>query len=189
MFTDKKSRLPVKEMLFIYLAISKGWYWFNVFARMEQRNLANLWDIVVMRFLNQDAVIIALIIAFVYLDKFISRWRIKHNRIWEDILLTCAGYVAYIGIIFVHRQILLLVRLEDLRYWSIRAWMGDFVYFTIGYFAVAAMISLKLHFKDKEKAAATPAISIDDKLAMLKALYENGVLTQDELDVKVGKLR
>ena len=59
--------------------------------------------------------------------------------------------------------------------------LGSFIYFTVGYIVVAVIMHLKYYFKAKEAPATK---SKADKLTMLQALLDDGILSQEEFEQK-----
>ena len=184
---------PVKEILFTYLAINKIMYWFNTVTALNQSDLGNVGRTVFMRVLNQDLILIIGVTAFFFLDKLIELKKSKYNsNIWGYVILYAIGYVVLIGIAFMYMLILNLIFAAQ--YFSLGELVRGFISFmpnyTLGYLVVAVVLNLKYYFKTKKTSEDAPAVqNTDDKLAMLKRLLDDGVLTQEEFDCKKEKLR
>ena len=91
------------------------------------------------------------------------------------------GFVALMGIMFIYGWIMS---------WffgpiQIDSWGGLIGGYILGYLVIAVVLNIKYYFKSKVKPEyALTAQSTDDKLAMLKILLDDGVLTQEEFDGK-----
>lgn len=188
----KKARwLPIKEILFTYLAISKIMYWFNTIVAMNQSDLGNVGEAVLMRFLNQDLMLIISVMAFFVLNQLIELKKSKYSTVLEYVVFYAIGYVVLVGIVFVYNLIMILI--FSAQYFSLGEFVRGFISFmpsfTLGYLVVAAALEIKLYFKKKVKPAYVLSVqSTGDTLAMLKALLDDGVLTQEEFDCKKEKL-
>jgi len=185
----KKGKLsPVKEILFTYLAISKILYWFNTIVAMNYSDLENVGQAVIMRLLNQDLLLIIGVAACYFLNERIEARKSKHSNILGYALFYAIGYVVLIGIAFFYNLILLLIFAAQ--YFDLNAFVRGFISFmpsfTLGYLAVATALEIKLYFKKKnESSGDAPSVpSTEEKLAMLKVLLDDGILTQEEFDRK-----
>ena len=188
---------PFKEMLFTYLAINKIMYWFNTITAMNQADLGNATQAIFMRLLNQDFLIILGVVAFYFLDKFIElkkSKKSKYGNVLGYIMLYGIGYIMLMGIGFFYGLAMdLTSAAQD---FSLGVFMRGFLSFvpniTIGYLVIAVALQIKLYFKEKGKQSpegVMPAQNTDDSLAMLKALMDNGILTQEEFEQKKEKLQ
>jgi len=170
----KKTRwLAIKEMLFSYLAISKILYWLNYFNDMQVESAGTA---VLDRFLNQDIIIIASVIIFFVLEKFIyMKKNSKYDNIITSIKLYGIGYIALIGFFYLYSWIMsLFLEVTFPGFWTM---IGSSL---IGFIVIAFLLNLKYSFKFKK----TEYKIIDDKLTMLETLLKEGILTQDEFNQK-----
>ena len=176
-------------MVFAYLAISKAMYWFNIVAEAE--GLDGVGSAVLDRLINQDIVIILFVI-FIYTFEYM--FVIKQKK-WSGTLaqgiLIGIGYVMFIVILFTYILVLNLTMLEsfNLRSFFQGFFGGDLLTFSISYFVIAGYIFVKESFKKKEAYAyALDIQSKDIKLEMLKALLDDGILSQEDFDIQKVKL-
>lgn len=179
---------PFKEMLFIYLAITKIFYWYNTIIETAQNDLGSVGWVILNRLLGQDLIIIASIIIMFLLDNYIQKGSYiegqKYSRVLREIKIYAFGYVAFIGFILIY-------------FWTLSTLLGDrmnwgfvIVYSSAAYLVVSAGLETKLYFKRKfAPADALPIHSVEDKLAMLKALHDDGILTQEEYDSKLQEVK
>ena len=173
---------PLKEMLFTYLAVSQVFYWFNIASTMRQDGLENLLGLTLERFLFQDMLIITGIIVFFYLEKIISSFKSRVNKITEHVLFYVAGYLV-LGTIT-------LTYLELLR-WIFQlqreAFSQILIIFTLLYLSVIIMFNIKEYFQSKKAFKQSPE-GLSDKIFLLETLLDDGILTQEEFDNKKRKL-
>lgn len=185
----------VKEILFTYLALSKIMYWMETVTVMNPVNLADAAQGVMMRFLGRDLMLIIGVTAFFFLDKVIALKKSKYSSILEHVIFYAVGYVVLMSITFVYMLGLNLVFLAQ--EFSLGVFAREFTGFLPSsvpiYIVVVIALNVKLYFKAKGKQtlaqAALPNQSTEDKLTMLKALLDDGVLTQEEFDSKKEKLQ
>jgi len=169
---------PVKEILFSYLAISKILYWFNTATYMSQQDLGNVGVAILQRLLFQDFAIIMGVVIFFVLDRLIVFKKAKNSKILQQVIYYAIGYVALAGFVFIYSQILTLFFSV-----TVHSWVEFIIYGTIGYLVVTVVLNLKHYFKEKLKPEYIPQLdSADKKTSMLKRLYEDGVLTQEEYE-------
>ena len=185
----KEKTFPIKEMVVAYLAISKAMYWFNIIAMAE--GLDGVGSAVLERLINQDIVIILFVI-FIYAFEYI--FVIKQKK-WSGNLaqgiLIGVGYVIFIVILFIYVLVLNLTLQEtfNLRSFFQGFFGGDLLTFSISYFTIAGYIFVKESFKKKEAYSyALDIQSKDIRLETLKALLDDGVLSQEEFDIQKVKL-
>ena len=183
---NEKTRkwLPIKEMLFTYLAISKMMYWLNIVT--EASGFDGVLHAVLERLINRDIVLI-LVIVFLYVleHKFIMNQ--KWNNFLAQVILIIVGYVLFSVILITYVWVLHLIFTTN---FSIRVFMGSYLAgWTITYFVIAIAAAVQEHFK--KKAASEYAIDIKSmniKLEMLQALLNDGVLSQEEFDMQKVRL-
>jgi len=179
---------PFKEMLFIYLAITKIFYWYNTIIETAQNDLGSLGWVVLNRVLGQDLIIIASIIIMSSLDKYIQKVSYiegqKYSRVLREIKIYAFGYVAFMGFILIYFWVLSVLFGDQLN------WGFVIVYSSAAYLVVSVGLEIKIYLKRKfAPADALPTHSAEDKLAMLKALHDDGILTQEEYDSKLQKVK
>jgi len=193
---------PVKEILFTYLAINKILYWAYIIMGMEEISFASGGKVLLDRFLAQDLVIIACIILMFYLDWRIKEKRTKYNIVVEHVIPYSIGYVAFLGVTLVSNALRLVIFYTENITWSeyISFFVGSIIPLTIGYLVVIVALEIKLYFKNAGKKAAEESLldqslnessktrSIEDKLSMLKVLFDDGILNQEEFEDKKEKL-
>jgi len=152
----KKTRFPVKEVLFTYLAINKIMYWINTIMTMNQSDLDNVGRAVLMRFASQDLIIIIGVVIFFFLDQLIESKRSNSNDIWGYAIFYVVGYVLLLGIGFIHQfGMMLMFEAEPVS-------LGEFARiainylpaFTLYYLVVAVALEVKQYFKQKEKESS-----------------------------------
>lgn len=183
----KKDRwLPLKEMLFTYLAISKVLYWVDTIMALEQRDLGHVGEAVVQRLLNQDIMLISGVILFYCLDKLIAK-KFNSGKFLEYVVFYAAGFVGMIGLLYLYLWI--MSWFVTLEFPPLGAVVSNF---SLGYIAVIVVLNIKYYMKAKEKETHkdTPSTQdADSKLAMLKALLDGGVLTKEEFETKKKNIR
>lgn len=185
MSVKKEKWLPIKEILFSYLAISKTVYWVDTISAMDQSDFGDMFSTVLVRLLNRDILLIMIVIFFYFLNKFIEK-KFQTGNVFKYTMYYIVGYVAMIGIFYIYTWI--LSWFFPLEFPS----LGETVSNSIGGYAVIVVVlNIKYYFKEKEKDVfkdTPPVGTTDDNLAMLKALLEDGVLTQEEFDHKKVKV-
>ena len=190
MSTKKSSWSAVKEMVFTYLAINKVLYWMGFVASMESGDMGGVGQAVIARILQQDAPLILGVVAFYFLEKAITTKRSKYSKIMENVMFYTIGFVILMGIYIVYLWILSLFTPLTLSPESFGAesWIAVIGSALLMYLIASVVLNIKQHFKDKGKPAYDPAPNDTDRLAMLNVLLEDGILTQEEFDVKKEKL-
>ena len=152
----QKKWAPIKEILFTYLAINKIMYWFNTINAMEQADLGTASRAVLMRFLNQDLMLIIGVIAFYFLNKKIELKKSKYSKISEYILFYVIGFAILIGIVFVYNVVMTLIFAPE--NFSLAEFISIFVSFipsfALGYIVVAVVLEVKIFFKNKGKESS-----------------------------------
>ena len=179
-------------ILIAYLAISKIIYWANTITALNQADIGSMGQEVLTRVLNHDLPIIIIVTAFYFLDKVARLKKSKHNNALKHIVLYAIGYVIFIGIIFTYNLIADIIILgQD---FSLARYVSSFLNVllanTVGFFIATVVLEIKNFFKKKGKELSedAPDRSTEDKLAMLKDLLDDGILTQEEFDRKKEKL-
>ena len=148
----KKRWSTVKEMLFLYLAITKIFYWFNTIMQTTFGGLDDrIIELALNRLLSQDLLIIFSILFFHMMEK------LKLKRIVQYPI----AYVVFLVVIFV--QIWIMghffepQQLAEEGLGGVLAglgYLGFFVYFTVGFIAMAVALNVKEYFKKKAKGTS-----------------------------------
>ena len=181
----EKRWLPLKEILFSYLALSKVLYWLDIIDRAEEGDFWNAAEAMWVRLIDRDILLIAIVILFILLEKLILE-KSKDGSVLRQVILYAVGFVGVIGLLYMHLWILswfFPVRIPPLLELVANS--------IVGYILVVIALNIKIYFKTKEKEtykADPPVQDTDNTLAMLKALLDRGVLTQEEFDRKKEKL-
>jgi len=186
---EKKSKgTAIFEMLFLFLAISKIMYWFNTIFSALQSGLGDAAEVILVRFLNQDIMVLAGVILFYFLDKAIDKVKSKDNRVILNIASYVIGYILLMGVFIAYFLLIgnLVVGYND---WNM---LFDFFrYSIIWYVVIIIILSIKDYLKTKEKKITdeSPTVySNEEKLSMLEVLFSDGILTEAEYDQKKKKL-
>ena len=148
----KKKWVTIKEMLFLYLAINKIFYWFNTIISTTWGNVDyNIFGLVLNRLLSQDLLIIFSIIFFHMMEK----------RKLKPMTQYAIAYVAFLVVIIA--QIWVMNQFfdvsahfnESLGGFFVRlGYFGFFAYYTVGFASIAIALNLKDYFKQKSKKSA-----------------------------------
>ena len=172
------------DMLFIYLAVSKILYWFNTFYMLFQEDLATAIEAFLLRLLNQDFMIIVGVVLFFKLEAMVEKRKSKENALLATILLYVIGYILLMGTSIAYTFILSLFTGESMNF-------SELFYFIrlsiIWYLMIIVVLSIKDFLKNREKKLAEidpEKYSKEEKLSMLEVLLRDGVLTQEEFDIK-----
>ena len=181
---EKRRWLPLKEILFGYLALSKIIYWMEMIDVAEYGDVWNVAETVWLRLLNRDLLLISFVILFVVLEKLILK-KSKDRDILKQVILYVVGYAGVIGLFYLYSWI---------ASWFIPVYYPSLIDLAInniiGYALVVIVLNIKIYFKTKEKEThktSLPVQGMDNNLAMLKTLFERGILTQEEFDRKKEK--
>ncbi|MCL2562577.1 MAG: hypothetical protein FWE08_00880 [Oscillospiraceae bacterium] len=144
----KKKWSTVKEMLFLYLATTKILYWFNTVMQTTFGGFDNsVLQVVLSRFFTQDLLIIFAILFFFVIERF------KLKTITNYAL----AYIAILSVVFIQMWITSRffgpVLLEEgvAGFLAGVGYLGFFIYFTLGFFAIAIALNVKEYFKMKSK--------------------------------------
>jgi hypothetical protein len=188
----KRKLFPIKEMLFTFLAINKILYWVETITEINPDGLGDVVEVVLMRLLNRDLILILGVVGFFLLDRLVESKKSKHSNILENVIFYAIGYVGLMVIVFIYNVVInLIFEAQDFSLGEFaRAFLDFLPSGTLGYLAVVVVMEIKQGFKSKEKKLSAPAApNTDDKLAMLKVLLDHNILTQNEFDQKSAKLR
>jgi len=169
-------------MLILYLAISKTVYWLNAIAELSQSEFDGVGRALLVRILNRDLLIILGLILFFFLEKAIDWKETKHGGILQHIMFYSIGYVMLFALYLAYIWVLNLVFADPVD-WSTFNWSTTIAFSLIMYVAIMCVATIKQTKLDKANKKAET-----DKLAMLEALANDGILTPEELEQKKEKL-
>ena len=178
----KKAWSGVKEILFTFLALSKVLYYFYTVSEMRQSDLEGAGELLLERLIDRDLLLIGFVIIFYFLYILIFERKSKYGGPVKYVILYTIGYAVMIGFFYFYSWVVswfMPVQFPPL---------GPMIVGNIiGYIAIIISLNVKDYFKRKAKEPIVhaPAVrSADDKLTMLQALLDDGLLTQDEFDRK-----
>ena len=144
---------PIKEILFTYLAINKIMYWFYTVTAINQDGLRNVGQVVLMRLLNQDLLIILSVTGFYFFNKLLALKKSKYSSILEYVIFYVIGYVVLMGFVFIYSLTMGLIFAPQNFAWTV--FVSDFISFlptiTLSYLVVAVALEIKLFFKQRGK--------------------------------------
>ena len=181
MSTKKSKKSEIWAMLFAYLAVSKIFYWFNfIIVVASEGDLRTVGNALLTRLYTQDMLIILGILLVTCIEKFMLSKMSKRKKIWRQITEHIAIYLLMQGLVFVYFWVMALILGLPLN-WN---WGEALIFGSIIYLIVVVVFEIKNFLKKKELTECAPVLSADEKLAMLKALRDNGVFTQEEYDRK-----
>lgn len=181
----KKSNAPFtfKELLFGFLAISKVFYWMDNINAIMLDELGEALPRVIERLLFRDFITILILIAMFLLSHYTEKYSGTNRKFLKHLAMFAAGWVIYIGII--------------VGYLTAADWLFDAVVIQIDnwplfiremsvmYVICCIVLEAKDRLKKKENELYIPAPdSPEEKLAMLTALHEGGLLTEEEFALK-----
>ena len=168
---DKKKKwLPVKEILFYYLAASKVLYWVEIAASLE----LNVFNVVLNRLLNRDIVLISSIVWVYVLEKLLDKINTKDSKVanpLKHVVLYVFGYIGLIALYYIY--VLALSLFLEINFMPLATFASEVL---SGYILIVVALSLKDYFKNKEKK------SYSNRLAALKTFCDDGILTQEEYE-------
>ena len=185
----KEKRFPIKEMFFAFLAVSKAFYYLNIIAAAD--GFEGVLSAMLERFLGRDIIIILLIIFIYSFDYMFVMKQKKWTGNLAQVILIAIGYVMYVAITFIYLLVLNWISSETFNMWLFLElfFMGTLFSLSIVYFIIAGFIAAKEAFKKKE--AYEYALDIQSnaiKLEMLKAMFDDGDLTQEAFEKQKAKL-
>jgi len=149
---NRKKWSTLKEMLFLYLAITKLLYWFSTITEMAFGGgiADNIFELVMNRLWTQDLLILFSILIFHFMEKLKV----------QQLLQYAIAYVAFVGVIFAQ------IWIGDTFFepahmagtlggliWEI-GYLGFFIFFTVGFLFLAIALNVKEHFKKKAKESS-----------------------------------
>ena len=185
MNVKKGKKSEIWAMLFAYLTISKAFYWANIIGgTLNQGSLRDLGEVVLLRFLNQDMLIILGIVLVTFMEKFVQSKMSKYKKVWRQIIEHVIIYLLMSGAAIAYLWVMALISGTPL---NIN--LGESLFFGgIMYLAIGAIFEAKRLLKKKEMTTYASALSMDEKLSMLKTLHDSGVFTQEEYERKKGEI-
>ena len=182
------------EILFTYLAISKIIYWMNTITTMRPSSLPDV-GVVFLHFLDQNLLLIIGVVAFYFLNRLIESKKSKSDsKIWEFVVFYAIGFVVLMAISFLYFFVMLffISPIEGLSVGVfVRQFIGATPDITLSYLIIIVILEIKLYFKKKGKKLSEDvpsAQSPEENLAMLKALRDADILTQEEFNRKKREL-
>lgn len=185
--TEKKGKwLPIKEILIVYLAVSKALYWVETMGGIGQSDFGDMASALFMRLLERDLLLIAVVILFYFLDGLTQR-KLKDSKIWEYIVFYVVGFIGLMGLYYLYVWMLSWFFVVEIP--SIMVAVGDML---PGYLVAMIAIGVKQHFKEREKKNTKEQLRVEtfeDKLGMLEILLRDGILNQEEFEQKMEKVR
>ena len=167
---------PIKEILFTYLAISKILYWYETIIGMNQEYVIDMVRGFFIQLLDRDLLLIIGVVVFYFLDKFIRLKKSKLSSVIEHIIFYTVGYVILLGIAVIYFWVLTLFFPMNISSWG-QVIIEIALNGLLAYIVVTAVLNIKFHFESKKKPP-------DNRLYMLTALRDDGILTQEEFDQK-----
>ena len=141
-------------------------------------------DTVLERLLTQDIIIILVILLTFQTEKLVTMQILKYNKTVNQTIVHIIDYLLYIGVLAIYFGAMNFA----VGFFPNMFNLEVFIYFSILYLVIVAVVEIKKYFKKKEKTGYTPVLSADEKLTMLKTLLDNSVLTQEEYDRKKDEL-
>jgi len=185
MSVKKEKRSAIFGMLFTYLAISKAIYYYNLTTNtLFQGGFQNMVEVVLERLLTQDILIILLLLLTLYTEKLVTLQILKYNKTVHQTIVHIIDYLLYIGVLAIYFGAMNFA----FGFFPNMFRLEVFIYFSVLYLVIVAVVEIKKYFKKKEMTGYAPVLSADEKLAMLKTLLDNSVLTQEEYDRKKEEL-
>jgi len=180
MSVKKEKKPAIWRVLFLYLIASKVIYYFDfITTALNQGGLWTMGDSVLTRLLTQDILIILVILLTFNTETFVTLILSKYNKTVSDVTVHIIDYMLYIGALAIYFWIMLFFGLFQYVNWRV-----FLIYSSIIYVVIVIAIEGKKYLKKKEMITYVPVLSTDEKLAMLKTLLNNSVLTQEEYDRK-----
>ncbi|MCL2376180.1 MAG: SHOCT domain-containing protein [Defluviitaleaceae bacterium] len=184
MSIKKEKRSAIWEMLFSFLVISKVLYYSDfITASLNQGGLWAMGETLLNRMLTQDILIILIILLTFNTERLVTMILSKYNKIVNQMMVHIIDYVLYMGVLATYFGLMLFFGIFENF-----SWLVFLIYSSIIYLVIIIAIEAKKYLKKKEMTAYTHALSTDEKLAMLKTLLDNSVLTQEEYDRKKEEL-
>ena len=184
MSAKKGKRSVIWGMFFTYLVISKILYYSDLItATLNQGDLWIVGEAVINRLLTHDILIILIILLTFNTEKFIPLKISKYSETVNSVIVHSIDYVLYMGVLALYFWAMMFFD-----FFQNLNWFVFFIYSSVIYLIIVIVLEIKKYLKKKEVTAYGSDLSTDEKLAMLKTLLDNGVLTQEEYDNKKEEL-
>jgi len=178
---DKSKKTAIWGMLFAYFAISKIFYWYNtILSVLSQGEFREAWTEILGRFLSQDVLIIAGILIVFGIEKFVDAKMSTGSKTRRQIIEHIITFALIVGVMLAYFGVVNLFIRDNGGFDLI----GGLIYGSIGYLIVAIVFEVKSYLKKKQMAKYISDLDADEKLTMLKALHDSGILTKEEYDTK-----
>ena len=177
----KEGKQPIIwGMIFSYLVISKVLYYFYMIATaLNQGGLWVMAETVLTRLFTQDILIILIILLTFNTEKIVTSKISKYNKTVSQTMVHVIDYVLYMGVLAIYFWAMLFFGI-----FQNMNWLVFLIHSSVIYLAIVAVLEIKKYLKKKEMTTYAPVLDKDEKLFMLKTLLDNGVLTQEEYDLK-----
>ena len=160
------------------------WYWLEVIAVAD--NITGVWSAVFERLIGRDIIIILLLVCVYCFEYLVIMRQNKWKGLMSQVIVILFGLVMFICIYTIYFIFLYFSFTGEINFWGI---VASLLPWSLGYFICAAFIFIKEYFKKKEAYDYALEIQTADvKLELLKALLNDGVLTQEEFDEQKVKL-
>ena len=141
---SKKDRmLPVKEMLFTYLAVSKAIYWVETAGGFGAGQWLQAVQAVLLRLLTRDFMLVLMVIMFFALEKLLMK---NGENLRKSAAMYIVGYAGLIALWY--------MQLGIARFFVEVTFppLGELIRGTVGGFAVViGFLNFKMYLKSKEK--------------------------------------
>jgi len=180
MSSKKDKRSIIWGMLFTYLAVSKVVYYSSMVTyALNRGGLRTMGEAVLDRLLTQDMLIILIILLTFNTEKFVASKITKYSKAANKAIVHTIDYVIYTGVLAIYFLAMMFFGIFN----NIN-WLVFLIYSSTIYLAIIAVLEIKEYIKKKQMIEYTTDLNVDEKLAMLKTLLDNDVLTQEEYDRK-----
>jgi len=177
MNTKEKGWSTAWKMLFSYLAVSKIIYWYNmVIVMVGQGDFGAAAQAIFWRLLSDIPIVIGVILIF-YMENIFNFKISKFNKITNEVISHIFAYMIFTGAIAIYYLILAFAGIQI-------NWIAGLIYTGIAYVIVVVVLDIKRYIRAKKMTTYTPKLTATEKLAILKTLLDNDVLTQEEYDIK-----
>ena len=187
MLPKKKGKwLPIKEILIVYLAVSKALYWVETMGGIGQSDFGDMASALFMRLLERDLLLLVSVILFYCLDGLTER-KLRGGGLWKYVVLYVVGFVGLIGLFYSYIWIISWFFVVEIP--NLMTAAGDII---PGYLVAIIAINVKQYFKDREKKSTKEQLRVEtfeDKLGMLEVLLRDGILSQEEFEQKSEQVR
>jgi len=180
MNAKKGHQSAVWGMLFSYLVVSKVLYYFDMIATaLVQGGILAMGEAVLSRLLTQDVLIILVILLTFNTENLVTKAISKYSMAVNHIVVHIIDYVIYMVVLAIYFWVMVSVGVFQGFSWS-----AFFIHSSSVYVVIVAATEGKKYLKKKELTGYAHVLSADEKLAMLKTLRDNDVLTQEEYESK-----